>query len=472
MPAKTQPARGMRDFLPADLRRREYVVRVVKDVYERYGFEPLETPAVENIETLLGKYGEEGNQLIFKILKRGEHEKTGEADLALRYDLTVPLARVVAEYGERLPRFFKRYQIQPVWRADRPARGRFREFYQCDVDCTGTRSAVVEAEICAAASDVLRTLGFDNFTIRLNHRQVLAGVLEAAGVAADKHGEALVAIDKLDKVGREGVAREFAARGITAESGDELLGFFENLPALEHAAEFVAEGGGGAGASKAAAYNRAALGRLVEFVGGHDAGALGIENLRQIVEYASAYGVADRIKIDPSLARGLSYYTGAIMEISVPDLAGSLGGGGRYDNLVGMFSGKDIPACGFSLGLERIIVVMTERDMFPENLGRTSADVLVTVWNEESVKDSLAFAAELRLSAPGMRVDVYPEADKLGKQLKYASALGVPFVVVIGDDERARGEVTLKDMEAGKQRTLKRESAGESISEALSGAGR
>jgi histidyl-tRNA synthetase len=455
MPAKTQPARGMRDFLPSDLRKREYVTRVVKDVYERYGFEPLETPAVENIETLMGKYGEEGNQLIFKILKRGEHEKTGEADLALRYDLTVPLARVVAEYGDKLPKFFKRYQIQPVWRADRPARGRYREFYQCDVDSIGTRSAVVEAEICAAASDVLMTLGFDNFTIRLNHRRVLAGVLEAAGIAADRQGDALVAIDKLDKVGREGVAREFEARGIGADAGGKLLDFFEKLPELEHAAEFVADGEG-----TAVAYNHAALGRLVEFVGGHDAGALGIENLRAIVEYASAYGVADRIKIDPSLARGLSYYTGAIMEISVPDLAGSLGGGGRYDNLVGMFSGKDITACGFSLGLERIILIMTERGMFPENLGRASADVLVTVWNEESVKDSLAFAAELRKGAPALRVDVYPEADKLGKQLKYASALGVPFVVVIGDEERARGEVALKDMKTGEQRTLKREQAG------------
>jgi histidyl-tRNA synthetase len=470
MAAKTQPARGMRDFLPADLRKREYVIRVIKDVYERYGFEPLETPAVENIETLLGKYGEEGNQLIFKILKRGEHEKTGEADLALRYDLTVPLARVVAEYGDKLPRFFKRYQIQPVWRADRPARGRFREFYQCDVDCIGTRSAVVEAEICAAASDVLETLGFNDFTIRLNHRQVLAGVLEAAGIAADKHGEALVALDKLDKIGREGVAREFTARGITAESGEQLLGFFERLPELERAAEFVADGDGMVEVSKAEAFNHAVLGRLVEFVGGHDAGALGIENLRGIAEYAEAHGVAHRLKIDPSLARGLSYYTGAIMEISVPDLAGSLGGGGRYDNLVGMFSGRDIPSCGFSLGLDRIVLVMTERGMFPENFRDASADVLVTVWNEESVKDSLAFAGELRKSAPALRVNVYPEADKLGKQLKYASALGVPFVVVIGDDERARGEVALKDMKTGEQRMLKREQAGASIDEALNGA--
>src|SRR5215212_2208354 len=293
MAAKTQPARGMRDFLPADVRRREYVVRVIKDVYERYGFERLATPAVENIETLMGKYGEEGNQLIFKILKRGEHEKTGEADLALRYDLTVPLARVVAEYGERLPRFFKRYQIQPGWRADRPARGRYREFYQCDVDCIGTRSPVIEAEICAAASEALTALGFDNFTIRLNHRQVLAGVLAAAGIATDKHGDALVAIDKLDKIGREGVAREFEARGIDAAGGEKLLDFFEKLPELERAAEFVAGDGRTEEVSQAAAYNHAALGRLVDFVGGHEAGALGIENLRQIVEYAEAYGVAD-----------------------------------------------------------------------------------------------------------------------------------------------------------------------------------
>src|SRR5919199_637474 len=419
--AHTQPARGMRDFLPADVRRREHVIGVVRAVYERYGFEPLETPAVENIETLLGKYGEEGNQLIFKILRRGEHEKTGAADLALRYDLTVPLARVVAEYGDKLPRFFKRYQIQPVWRADRPARGRFREFYQCDVDCIGTRSMVVEAELCAAASDALTSLGFTNFTIRLNHRQALAGVLDAAGVAADKHADALVALDKLDKIGREGVAKEFRERGIVAESGEELLGFFENLPALEHAAEFVADG---RGESRGEAYNRAALGRLVEFVGDHEAGARGVDELRKIVEYSAAYGVADRVKIDPSLARGLSYYTGAIMEISVPDLAGSLGGGGRYDNLVGMFSGRDIPAAGFSLGLERIIVVMTERGMFPSELSAAAADVLVTVWGDEAVGDSLALARELR--AAGLRADVYPErGDKLAKQFKYASALGV-----------------------------------------------
>src|SRR6476660_3958744 len=215
MAQRTEPARGMRDFLPADIRRREYVIGVIKRVYERYGFEPLETPAVENIETLLGKYGEEGNQLIFKILKRGEHEKTGDADLALRYDLTVPLARVVAQYRNELPKFFKRYQIQPVWRADRPARGRFREFYQCDVDVLGSRSMVVEAEICSAASDVLTTLGFNDFTIRLNHRSVLTGVLGVAGLPLESHEPALVALDKLDKIGRKGVEEELASRDIT-----------------------------------------------------------------------------------------------------------------------------------------------------------------------------------------------------------------------------------------------------------------
>src|SRR5918992_2264394 len=223
---KTQPARGMRDFLPEDVRKREYVIGVIKEVYERYGFEPLETPAAENIETLMGKYGEEGNQLIFKILKRGVHAGSGEADLALRYDLTVPLARVVAEYRDKLPKFFKRYQIQPVWRADRPARGRFREFYQCDVDILGSKSLIVEAELCAAVSDVLTRLGFTNFAIRLNHRQLLAAILDVAGVPAERAGDALVALDKLDKIGRDGVLQDMMARQIDEAAANRLLGLF------------------------------------------------------------------------------------------------------------------------------------------------------------------------------------------------------------------------------------------------------
>ncbi|MDQ3816642.1 MAG: histidine--tRNA ligase [Acidobacteriota bacterium] len=449
--ARTQPARGMRDFLPADVRRREYVIGVIKEVYERFGFEPLETPAVENIETLMGKYGEEGNQLIFKILKRGLHEKTGEADLALRYDLTVPLARVVAEYKAQLPKFFKRYQIQPVWRADRPARGRFREFYQCDVDALGSRSTVVEAELCAAAGEALTKLGFTNFTIRLNHRQALTGVLDAAGVAADKHGDALVALDKLDKIGGAGVAKELAERGIASEAAIKLLYFFEGVASLKHPADIAL----GENIDENKILNSAVLGRMVEFVGDHERGARGIDELRSIIEFAEASGVSSRITIDPSLARGLSYYTGAIMEINVPDLAGSLGGGGRYDNLVGMFSGQDVPACGFSLGLERIIVVMTEREMFPATLANAPADVMVTIWNEESINDSIALATELRRK--GLRVDLYPEADKLGKQFKYASSRAIPFVAIIGDDERGRGLVAIKNMTTGEQKSLPRD---------------
>ena len=438
----------MRDFLPADVRKREYVIGVIKQVYERYGFEPLETPAVENIETLMGKYGEEGNQLIFKILKRGEHEKTGEADLALRYDLTVPLARVVAQYQNELPKFFKRYQIQPVWRADRPARGRFREFYQCDVDVLGSQSMVVEADLIAAASDALVTLGFDDFTIRLNHRQVLNGLLDQAGVARERHADALIALDKMDKAGPEGVAKDLSERGIADASAVQLMRFFEGLAGAEHALDLVDL----APADLCAAYNRDVLGRLVEFIGGHEVGAGGVDDLRQILEFGRAAGVEQRIKLDPTLARGLAYYTGAIIEINVKDLAGSLGGGGRYDNLVGMFLGRDVPACGFSLGLERIIVVMSEREMFPSQLISSPADVMVTVWNEDSIGESMSLATKLRGS--GLRVDVYPEVDKMGKQFKYASARGIPFVAIVGDDERARGEVAIKDMQSGEQRSV------------------
>ena len=448
----------MRDFLPADVRKREYVIGVIKEAYERYGFEPLETPAVENIETLMGKYGEEGNQLIFKILKRGEHEKTGEADLALRYDLTVPLARVVAQYKAELPKFFKRYQIQPVWRADRPARGRFREFYQCDVDVLGSQSMVVEAELIAAASEALVALGFNDFTIRLNHRHVLTGILDQAGVPPEKQPDALIALDKMDKAGPEGVASELNERGIPGESAVRLMRFFEGLAGAERAAEFVDVPDP---ATPRAAINADVLGRLVEFVGPHETGAKGIDDLRQILQFAKAGSAGQRIKIDPALARGLAYYTGAIIEINVKDLAGSLGGGGRYDNLVGMFLGKDVPACGFSLGLERIIVVMSEREMFPAATVSSPADVMVTIWNEASIDDSIALATELRNK--GLRVDLYPEADKMGKQFKYASARGISFVAIAGDDERARGEVAIKDMRSGEQRSEKRSEVAKEI---------
>ncbi len=437
----------MRDFLPADVRKRNYVIGVIKEVYESYGFEPLETPAVENLETLMGKYGEEGSQLVFKILKRGEklRQETRDgrqeiseselSDLALRYDLTVPLARVVANNRNDLPKFFKRYQIQPVWRADRPARGRFREFYQCDVDAIGSSSMVVEAELILAVTQILKKLGFQDFVIRLNHREILTDILDTAGVPAEKHGEALIAIDKLDKIGADGVASELATRGIADDAAAMLLNIFEQTEKI------VAEG---------KEVNRTIVSNLINIVSNEV-----LTDIGSILNLAAGCPV----QLDPSLARGLSYYTGAIMEINVPDLAGSLGGGGRYDGLIGMFGKEQIPACGFSLGLERILVVMDERGMFPPDIAEsTPADVMVTIWNDKTIGESLKLANELR--SAGLRVTIYPEADKLGKQIKYADSVKVPFVCVLGESEIAAGKVTIKEMASGEQEMIDRPEVG------------
>lgn len=431
----------MRDFLPADVRKRNYVINIIKEVYESYGFEPLETPAVENLETLMGKYGEEGNQLIFKILKRGEklnlenaRSENDLSDLALRYDLTVPLARLVANNKNDLPKFFKRYQIQPVWRADRPARGRFREFYQCDVDAIGSTSPAVEAEMVAAFTQILRRLGFDDFVIRLNHRALLSDVLDTAGVPAELDTEALVAIDKLDKIGPDGVRAELEQRGISQGSSETLLQIFEQTEKI---------------AAEGKDVNRTIVANLLNIVSQEV-----LSDIGKILQYTEGCPV----QLDPSLARGLSYYTGSIMEINVPDLAGSLGGGGRYDGLIGMFGKEQIPACGFSLGLERILVVMDERGMFPAEIAEsTPADVMVTVWSEDTIAESLKLASELRQQ--GLRVTVYPEPDKFGKQMKYADSIKVPYVCVLGESEIAEGKVTIKNMKTGEQGTVAREEA-------------
>jgi len=323
----------------------------------------------------------------------------------------------------------------------------------------GSRSMIVEAEICAAASEVLVKLGFNDYCFRLNHRKVLTGILGIAGVALDQHDAALIALDKLDKIGSDGVKKEFAARGIEDSAADRLLAFFSELSSLEHAAEIAAE------ENAQQAFSKAALGRIVEFVKDNEQGAKGVDELQSILKFADAMGIGQRIKIDPSLARGLSYYTGAIMEINVKDLAGSLGGGGRYDNLVGMFLGQEVPACGFSLGMERILVVMNERNMFPASLSSSPADVMVTIWNKESVAESIKLAQELR--AAGLRVDLYPEADKLGKQFKYASSLRIPLVAVLGEDEQAKGLVALKDMQSGQQRVVERGNIATMVKELL-----
>ena len=434
----------MRDFLPEDVRRRQFVIGIIADVYQKYGFEPLETPAVENLETLQGKYGEEGDRLIFKILKRGEGADTGQADLALRYDLTVPLARVVAEYRGKLPKFFKRYQVQPVWRADRPQKGRFREFYQCDVDAIGSTSMTVEAELLSAAADVFVALGFSDFQIVVNHRNLLNAVLNHVGIAPELHGAALVAMDKLDKIGLDGVKKEFDERGIGSALADKL----------------------GALLASASEATLASLGESLD-----EEGKTAVRELSQIFALCKHSSAGPHLKLDAYLARGLSYYTGPIFEIRVADLAGSLGGGGRYDNLIGMFSGESIPASGISLGLERILVVMGERGMFPPSVVSTPADVMVVQWFANRTELYLQFANELRAS--GLRVELYPESPtvdgkKVGdRQFKYASARGIPFVAVIGADELAKNTVTVKNMKTGQQVTVPRESVRSTIIEPL-----
>jgi len=418
----------MRDFLPEDVRRRQYVIGVIADVYQKYAFEPLETPSVENLETLQGKYGEEGDRLIFKILKRGEGAETGQADLALRYDVTVPLARVVAEYRSKLPKFFKRYQIQPVWRADRPQKGRFREFYQCDVDAIGSTSMTVEAELLSAASDVLLKLGFTDFQIVVNHRKLLNAVLADAGVPAELHGAALVIMDKADKIGIDGVRKELGGKGLSAAAADTLLEQLNGAPPA-NLAQWMAE--------QSARLNAD--------------GKAGIEELRQIFALCQSTSAGAHLVLDRSLARGLSYYTGPIFEIRVADLAGSLGGGGRYDDLIGMFSGEQIPASGISLGLERILVVMAERKMFPASVISAPADVMVVQWFAHRADLYLALATELR--AAGLRVELYPESPAednqkgiVVKQFQYAQARGIPYAAVIGKPELDAGTVNIRTL--------------------------
>ena len=439
----TQPARGMRDFLPEDVRRREYVVGIVKDVYDRYGFEPLETPAVENIETLLGgHYGDDNSKLIFKILKRGEHAATGQADLALRYDLTVPFARVVAEYQSKLPRVFKRYQIQPVWRADRPARGRFREFYQCDIDSVGSGSPVVEAEQITAVSEILTTLGFDDFVIRINHRRFIAAWLSQIPVADERFGDVLVTIDKVDKIGKEGVAKELAEKEYT---DDQIAGITAWI-GEHHPPEWLDS-------------------IAARFAGNADSG---LENLRHILRLTASSQAAGKVRLDPSLARGLGYYTGAIMEINVRDMPGSIAGGGRYDNLIGMFLGTAVPACGFSLGLERILVVMQERGMFPPDVEQPPVDVVVAALDESAQAAAMATAVELR-KAGALRVDLYPDvAKKMDRIFKYVDQRKAKFIAILGSDEIAAGTVTLRNVATKTKETLPRTQAASFIQRAVS----
>ncbi|MBI2374710.1 MAG: histidine--tRNA ligase [Deltaproteobacteria bacterium] len=424
---ETRPASGTRDFLPADVARRQRVTRVVEDVYRSYGFLPLETPALERLETLLGRYGDEGDQLVYKILHRGQplvdgireasahleteggivRGRSGEtapgaermlADIGLRYDLTVPLARVVAEYQGKLPMPFKRFQIQPVWRADSPGRGRFREFWQCDVDVVGSPSEVVEMELCAAVSEVLERLGFPKFQLLINHRKLLSAIVETCGIQKELEGAAIVAIDKLDKVPADAVRKEMLGKGVSESGAERLLGLIGEKPSLD---------------------------LLAKKLEGSEAGRDAVRSVKRVLELAEETRAGAHLEFEPSLARGLGYYTGNIFEIKVSDLAGSLGGGGRYDSLIGSFSGRDVPACGFSLGLERILVVMDDRNMFDAK--EKPFDVALGAAREEDLRQVVRLSAQLR--AKGLAVDLSPAPLKPSKLRKTADDRHVPVAV-------------------------------------------
>jgi histidyl-tRNA synthetase len=417
------PPSGTRDFFGDELRRRDAAVAVIREVFEAFAFEPLETPAFERLDLLTGKYGED-EKLIFKIAKRGAKAAEGEADLALRYDLTVPLARYVANRDFRREGPFRRYQIGPVWRADRPGRGRFREFFQCDVDILGSESPLADAETILAATEALHRLGLGRYVVRLNSRKVLSALMGEYGAAPGSEGDAIAAVDKLYKVGAGGVAAELAERGLPPP-------VIEAFEADQGAADTIAA--------------------VVERLSRTESGAAAYAEVRAVEDLVRAEIRGGEVMFDPFIARGLDYYTGPVFEVFYtedPDaMPLSIASGGRYDDLLGMFGRGPVPACGASLGLERILLLLGddhgERPSNPE--------VLVTVWDEESRSGALSVAMELR--EHGLSTEAYLGEGGLKAQLRYASRRQVRACVIAGPDERERGEVTVRDLVTGDQRT-------------------
>ncbi len=415
--------RGTRDFLPAEMIRREEIFEYLRDVFRLFGFSPLETPAMEFLEILLGKYGQEGDKLIYPLAYKGGRT------LALRYDLTVPLARVVASHAE-LPRPFKRYQMQPVWRADRPQQGRFREFYQCDVDIVGESHRLADAEILALTARVLTGLDIGAFRVRVNHRKVLEGIVELSGLPAGAGPAVLRAVDKVDKVGEAGIEGELAAEGIEAEVRRRILDLLARPPGGPEAIRDLASAWPG-------------IASIQE----------GCRDLLEIWGYLAAMGEDTRsFEFRLTLARGLDYYTGAVFESfleSLPRL-GSVTGGGRYDGLVGVFSEENVPGVGTSIGVERILAAMEQTGRKGERISRT--DVLVIQFGAESEAASLALTGRLRQA--GLRTEIWYRPERLKKQLSQADRRGIPIVIFQGPDEAARGEWVAKRLANGEQRLL------------------
>jgi len=432
--------KGTRDFSPIEMARRNYIFDTIRSVFRLFGYEPIETPAMENLSTLLGKYGDEGDKLIFKILNSGDFLSGADENIlaardsakalrsvsekGLRYDLTVPFARFVVQHRNELVFPFKRYQIQPVWRADRPQKGRYREFYQCDVDVIGSASLLYEIELVRITDEIFRRLGI-RIGIKLNNRKVLAGIAEVIGESA-RITDITVAIDKLDKIGIEGVNKELADKGLSPETINRLQ------PIL------YLEGN-----------NREKLGQLASLLSASEAGMKGISELQTIFSYLEALNLEDLVQLDLTLARGLNYYTGAIIEVKALDVQmGSISGGGRYDDLTGIFGLPGVSGVGISFGADRIYDVMNELDLFPVAAGLATKVLLANFGGNEEIQ-SLRFLA--RLQDAGIACELYPEAGKMKKQFGYADAKGIPYMVIIGSNEAETGVYQLKNMKSGEQ---------------------
>ena len=429
--------KGTRDFSPAEMMRRQYIFDTVKRVFLTYGFAPLETPAMENLSTLLGKYGDEGDKLLFKILNSGDYaagltddevrQASKICEKGLRYDLTVPFARYVVQHQGELTFPFKRYQIQPVWRADRPQKGRYREFYQCDVDVIGTRSLLCEVELVEIVERVFKALGI-RVALKMNNRKILYGIAEAIG-HADKMMDITVAIDKLEKIGLENVKAELLERGLEQTAVDRLQ------PILELSGD-----------------NHQKLSQLREVLAASETGLKGIEEMETIFGHVERLGIDLQVELDLSLARGLNYYTGAIFEVKALDFAiGSICGGGRYDDLTGIFGLPNLSGVGISFGADRIYDVMTGLGLFPEEVNCTTR-VLFT--NLGTAEQAAVLPLLRTLRGEGISAEIYPEAGKMKKQMEYANRRAIPYVVIVGSQEIEAGAATVKDMRSGEQRQV------------------
>ncbi len=420
--------KGMRDFLPADMLKREYVFGIVREVFHLYGFEPLQTPILELKETLYGKYGEDAEKLIYSAQHPG-----GKEEVALRYDLTVPLARVVAQYENQIKLPFKRYQLSPVFRAERPQRGRYREFFQCDADIVGISGMIADAEIISLITTVLRRLGFTQFVVKINNRKLLTGMGKYSGVTDEQLPDLYRSVDKFDKIGAEGVEKELLERGIAPDAVSRMIQLITTRQ-----------------------QGLANLDVVEEMMGNIPAATEGLRELRELAAHLEASGVPPQnYEFDFTMVRGLGYYTGPIFEtiITDPNL-GSVTGGGRYDDLIGMFRKESLPTVGTSLGIERIVDLMDILQLYPPNIVGTVVEVLVTVFNEEARPAAAKLAADLR--AGGVHTELYMQDKGLGKQFEYANKKGIPMVAVQGSEEVAAGVVKLKRLSDGTEVTVER----------------